>query len=66
MTGLGKRLTTLEARTPAGCGTCRAWCGIVLADDDGNRSRPERCPGCGRLVQIRSVVLVVGVPLAAV
>ena len=66
MTKLGKRLSMLEARAPAGCATCRAWCGVVLGDDAGNRSRPERCPGCGRCVPIRSVVVIVGVPLEAI
>ena len=64
MTGLGKRLAALEARAPAGCATCRRWDGLVLADDRGNRSRPERCPACGRLVPIRVAVHLVGVPLS--
>lgn len=66
MTGLGKRLAALEARTPVGCPICRRWDGLVLADDAGTHSRPERCPGCGRLVPVRCVVVVVGVPLEAV
>jgi hypothetical protein len=64
--GLGKRLATLEAKTLVGCGTCRGWWSIVLGDDVGNRSRPERCPDCGRLVPIRLVTVIVGVPLGAV
>ena len=65
MTGLGKRLGRLEARTPAGCATCHDWYGLVLGDDEGHRGRPERCPDCGRLVPIRLVTVVVGVPLDA-
>ena len=66
MRALGKRLGTLEARTPVGCATCRGWCGIVLGDDAGNRSRSECCPDCGRHVPIRHLVVVVGVPQDAV
>ena len=66
MTRLGKRLATLEARTPVGCASCRGWGGLVLGDDAGTRSRPERCPACGRLVPVRSLVVLVGVPLGAI
>lgn len=59
------RLLRLEAIAPMGCATCRGWCGTVLVDDDDTRSRPERCPGCGRLVPIRCAVHLVGVPLDA-
>jgi hypothetical protein len=38
----------------------------VLGDDQGARSRPERCPDCGRVVPIRHVVVIAGVPLDAV
>lgn len=65
-TGIGARLTRLEARVPAGCATCPRWDGLVLADDAGNRSRPERCPDCGRVVPVRSLLILVGVPLAAI
>jgi hypothetical protein len=64
VTKLGPRLRKLEAGRPVGCPTCRAWCGTVLQDDDGVRSRPERCPACGRFVPIRVAVHVVGVPLS--
>ena len=66
MTNLGKRLATLEARAPVGCAACRGWGGLVLGDDEGTRSRPERCPGCGRRVPIRSLVVLVGAPLEAI
>lgn len=59
------RLLKLEAVAPAGRATCRGWCGTVLVDDDGNRGRPERCPDCGRLVRIRVLLHLVGIPLDA-
>ncbi len=62
---VGPRLAKLEARVPVGCGVCRTWCHVVLRDDDGNRDRPERCPGCGRVVPIRLLLHIVGVPLDA-
>jgi hypothetical protein len=60
------RLATLERLVPVGCPICRFWMEIVLGDDMGNRSRPERCPECGRLVPIRQTVVIGGVPLDAV
>lgn len=66
MSALGKRLAALEARAPAGCPTCRTWSRVVYADDRGNRTRPERCPACGRLVPARLVRVIIGVPLEAV
>ncbi len=57
------RLAKLEVLTPKGCETCHSWWDTVLIDDDGQTQRPERCPGGGRLVPIRTVVHVVGVPL---
>jgi len=59
------RLVKLERRVPVGCPTCRTWMGTVLGDEDGTRSRPERCPDCGRLFPIRHVIVVVGVPMDA-
>jgi len=59
------RLVALERLVPVGCATCRSWAEIVLGDEDGVRSRPERCPDCGRVVPIRHVVVIVGVPLDA-
>jgi hypothetical protein len=59
------RLVVIERRVPIDCAVCRTWCGIVLGDEDCNRTRPERCPDCGRLVPIRHVVIFVGVPLDA-
>ena len=66
MTGLGKRLATLEARAPAGCATCRHWYGVVFEDEAGDRTRPDGCPDCGRLVPVRLVRVILGVPLEAV
>jgi hypothetical protein len=60
------RLVALERQIPIGCPTCRWWMEIVLGDDTGARSRPERCPECGRLVPIRHVIVIGGVPLDAV
>ncbi len=60
---VGSRLEKLEARMPKGCTACRSWCGTVLVGDAGDASRPARCPGCGRLVSIATVVRVVGVDL---
>ena len=63
---IGARLARLEARAPIGCATCALWDGLVLGDDAGTRSRPERCPACGRVVPVRHLLVLVGVPLAAV
>ena len=57
------RLAKLEAAIPKGCQECRLWWDTVLVDDFGATVRPERCPGCGRLVPIRTVVHLVGVHL---
>ncbi len=57
------RLEKLEVRAPRGCLVCRSWCGTVLVGDAGEASRPERCPGCGRLVPIAVTVHLVGVDL---
>jgi hypothetical protein len=65
MSKLCPRLLKLQARRPVGCATCRTWCGIVLVDDAGACSLPERCPACGRLVPVRVAVHIVGVPLDA-
>jgi hypothetical protein len=58
------RLVILERLVPVGCPICRLWMGTVLGDEDGTRSRPERCPDCGRVVPIRHVIVIVGVPFA--
>jgi hypothetical protein len=63
---LKTRLVTLEAARVGGCPTCRTWSGMVLRDDDGNRSRPECCPECGRLVPIWHELHLVGIPLDCV
>jgi hypothetical protein len=60
------RLNALERLVPVGCPTCRSWMEIVLGDDDGHRSRTERCPECGRLVPIKQTIVIVGVPIDAV
>lgn len=60
------RLEKLEAVVPKGCGECRGWCGTVLVGDAGATQRLERCPSCGRLVPIRTLIHIVGVPLDAV
>ena len=57
------RLRRLEALMPVVCGTCRTWGGVVFEIGDRGPERPERCPGCGRLVPIRTVVHLVGVHL---
>jgi hypothetical protein len=59
-----QRLIRLEQELrPVGCATCRYWMQTVIEDGEGNRSRPERCPGCGRLVPIRMIRRIIGVPL---
>ncbi len=57
------RLIKLEVTLPKGCSICRDWWDTVLVDDDGTSQRPERCPQCGRLVPIRTLVHLVGVRL---
>ena len=60
---LGKLQEQAHVKATAGCDTCRHWAGIVLMDDDGNLSRPETCPDCGRDVPIFRILHIVGVPL---
>lgn len=67
MKGLGTRVQVLERRQPMGCAACQWWDGtiVVSLDEEGHetgRSRPERCPACGRDVAIEHVVQIVGVP----
>ena len=57
------RLVKLESAVPTGCHRYRHWCHVVLVDDAGTVQRPERCPRCGRLVPIRTLVRLVGVRL---
>lgn len=71
MRTLGRRLQQLEGRQPVGCATCRWWDGTLLVSLDGEdqetgRSRPERCPVCGREVAIEHVLRIIGVPWDAV
>lgn len=65
MSGIGTRLGKVEAvlRPTPGCSTCRRWDGSVVGDDTGKRSRPEICPGCGRVVPVRMLAIVVGMDL---
>jgi len=60
-----RRLANVEAvlRPPLGCAICQRWDGTVVGDDTGKRSRPEVCPGCGRLVPVRMLAIVVGMDL---
>ncbi len=57
------RLRRLEERVPVGCVGCRFWGPVVYEDGDGTPDRPERCPGCGRVVEVRLVRRIVLVPL---
>jgi translation initiation factor 2 beta subunit (eIF-2beta)/eIF-5 len=50
-------------RSPPGCSVCRRWDGSVVGDETGKRSRLEVCPGCGRVVPVRRLVIVVGLDL---
>ena len=62
-----RRIADVESRTvanaTAGCETCRHYPGIVIRDDAGNMSRPERCPDCRRDVPIYRILHIAGVPL---
>jgi hypothetical protein len=65
--GLGGRVQVLERRQPVGCAVCQWWHGtiVVSLDEEGDetgRSRPGRCPGCGREVAGEHVVQIIGVP----
>ncbi len=68
MSSINTRLAKLAAvyRRPEGCDACRAWTWTVLANDDGERERPECCPACGRRVPIRLVLVTVGVDFRAI
>ncbi len=57
-----QRLRLLEARVPVGCATCRFWGPCVYEVGDRGPERPERCPGCGRFVEIRLLRRIVLVP----
>lgn len=58
-----RRITALEVQRSTGCQTCIVWSPLVLVDDDGQMSRRECCPDCGRLVPITHEVHLVGIPL---
>ena len=60
---LKRRIADLEFLTVVGCESCRFWHDTVLRDDEGNRSRPESCPDCGRYVAITHELHIVGIPL---
>ncbi len=49
------RLRRLEARVPVGCDHCRSWGPCVYEIGDRGPERGERCPNCGRSVEIRLV-----------
>ena len=61
--GVKPRLARLEAAVPKGCTVCRRWHHVVMVDAAGRRDRPERCPGCGRLVPVTIALHIVGVNL---
>jgi len=48
-----ERLRRLEALVPTGCGVCRFWGGVVYEIGDRGPERPEGCPGCGQVVEVR-------------
>ena len=60
---LRRRIDRLHVDVVIDCDTCRSWCGTVLRDDDGESSRPESCPDCGRVVPIYRELHIVGIPL---
>ncbi len=71
MKGLGTRVQVLERGQPVGCATCRRWSWAVINTEDEagketGRSRPERCPACGREVAVEHVLRIIGVPWDAV
>jgi hypothetical protein len=60
---LSTRLNALDCRLPslpAGCPICRDWQPVALCSDT-QPPRPDRCPDCGRLVRIVTLVELVGV-----
>jgi hypothetical protein len=59
------RLLRIEDALPEGCDHCRPWYEVTLGNEDGSTMRPESCPSCGRVVPIRMVHVVVGVPWEA-
>ena len=63
-----QRLRRLEALVPVGCETCRTWGGVVYEIGDRGPERDERCPGCGRYVEIRLLrrIMLVSSPAADV
>lgn len=65
MTRTRRRLDRLQRRLgPGTCPECRGWAAsVAVCDDRGRCSRPEVCPGCGRSVPLRRVVVIVGVDL---
>jgi hypothetical protein len=64
MNDSNRRLERLElVIRPLGCPTCRHWDSTVIGDDDGNFTRPEACPTCGRFVPYGDVVMIHGVSI---
>ena len=56
------RLRRLEALAPVGYDRCRTWGGVVSEIGDQGPERPERCPSCGRHVEIRLLRRIILVP----
>jgi hypothetical protein len=65
MKALRQRVIKAEAvlRPPPGCAVCQRWDGNVVGDESGKRSRPEVCPGCGRVAPVRMLAMVAGLDL---
>jgi hypothetical protein len=63
-TTLATRLHRLDRNfASTDCANCAGWSAIALEDDDGRAARPLACPDCGRVVAIRTLVCVIGIPL---
>jgi len=70
MTTLQSRINRLtHAFPPRGCDECQDWnsCVLIEMNPDGSeveRSRPDVCPGCGRLAPPLAVSVMVGVSVS--
>ena len=56
------RLARLEALVRVGCDHCRSWGPCVYEVGVRGPERPERCPDCGRFVEIRLLRRIVLIP----